>query len=42
MTDAAEQAEEKAPGTRVPDMTEVLADAPTNWGKWVRTTRSAR
>jgi hypothetical protein len=42
MTDAAEQAEEKAPSTQVPDMTEVLADAPTNWGKWVRTTRSAR
>jgi hypothetical protein len=26
----------------VPDMTEVLADAPTNWGKWARTTSSAR
>ena len=34
MTNAAEQAEEKAPSTQVPDMTEVLADAPTNWGKW--------
>jgi kynurenine formamidase len=36
MTNAAEQAEEKAPTppSAVPDMTEVLADAPTNWGKW--------
>ena len=34
MSNAAEQAEEKAPTTAVPDMTEVLADAPTNWGKW--------
>jgi kynurenine formamidase len=34
MTNAAEQAEEKAPTTEVPDMTEVLADAPTNWGRW--------
>ncbi len=36
MANAAEKAEELAPAEapQVPDMTEVLADCPTNWGKW--------